>query len=158
MQSVRANAERALFLVAALLAAVLLIASPALNADPLLTYPLRIAGHALRAEIANTEDTRLRGLMFRKALPRNQGMIFVYPEEGRHAMWMRNTPIPLSVAFIDRDGTILNIEDMEPHTERAHAAAGNARYALEMNRGWFEKRAIRPGDRVEGLNKLPPPR
>lgn len=128
------------------------------RADPLLTFPLKVAGHSLRAEIANTEQSRLRGLMFRRSLPENQGMIFVYPEEGRHAMWMKNTPIPLSVAFIDGDGRILNIEHMEPHSERSHASAGNARYALEVNRGWFDRRGIKPGDRVQGLKKIPPPR
>ena len=128
------------------------------RADPLLTYPLQIAGHTLRAEIANTEQSRLRGLMFRTTLPESRGMIFVYPEEARHAMWMKNTPIPLSVAFIDRDGRILNIEHMEPHSERSHASSGNAKYALEMNRGWFDRRGIKPGDRVEGLRKIPPPR
>jgi uncharacterized membrane protein (UPF0127 family) len=128
------------------------------RADPLLTFPLKIAGHSLRAEIANTEQSRLRGLMFRSRLPENQGMIFVYPEEGRHAMWMKNTPIALSVAFIDRDGRILNIEHMEPHSERSHASTGDAKYALEVNRGWFDRRGIRPGDRVEGLRRIPPPR
>jgi uncharacterized membrane protein (UPF0127 family) len=140
------------------LSAWLLVASQAQHADPLLTYPLKIGGHSLRAEIANTEDTRLRGLMFRKSLPENRGMVFVYPEEGHQAMWMKNTLIPLSVAFIDRDGKIQNIADMEPHSERSHASAGNAKYALEVNRGWFAKRGIRSGDRVEGLKKLPPPR
>lgn len=127
------------------------------RADPLLTYPLRVAGHSLRVEVANTEAARLRGLMFRNTLPGNHGMVFVYPQEGRHAMWMKNTSIPLSVAFIDRHGTILNIEDMAPHSERAHAAAGDAKFALEVNRGWFSRRGIRPGDRIEGLNRLPPP-
>jgi uncharacterized membrane protein (UPF0127 family) len=126
------------------------------RADPLLTYPLKVAGHSLRVEVANTEASRLRGLMFRNTLPRDHGMVFIYPEEGRHAMWMKNTSIPLSVAFIDRDGRILNIEDMEPHSERAHAAAGDAKFALEVSRGWFSRRGIRPGARVEGLNRLPP--
>ncbi len=135
----------------------LLIPGRALHADPLLTYPLRISGHSLRAEVANTEDTRLKGLMFRRSLAESQGMIFVYSEEGRHAMWMKNTLVPLSVAFIDRDGRILNIEQMEPHSERSHASRGSAKYALEMNRGWFEGRGIKPGMRVEGLKNLPPP-
>jgi len=139
------------------LAACLLAASPPTRADPLLTYPLKIAGHSLRVEVANTEPARLRGLMFRSNLPESHGMVFIYPEEGRHAMWMKNTPIPLSVAFIDRSGRILNIEDMEPYSERSHAAAGDAKYALEVSRGWFSRRGIKPGDRVEGLKKLPPP-
>ncbi|HWQ39671.1 MAG TPA: DUF192 domain-containing protein [Burkholderiales bacterium] len=140
---------------ALLLAIGLCCPAPAGRADPLLTYPLKIAGHSLRAEVAHTEPARLRGLMYRKHLPENQGMVFIYPEAGRQAMWMKNTFIPLSVAFIDAEGRILNIEEMSPHSEHAHASAGRAAYALEMNRGWFAKRGIRPGDRVEGLERLP---
>lgn len=126
-------------------------------ADPLLTYPLRIKNHEIRAEVANTEESRRRGLMFRDGLSDNSGMVFSYPEAGVNTMWMKNTRIALSVAFIDRNGRILNIEDMEPFSEQAHASAGEAAHALEMNRGWFRKRAIKAGDRVEGLQRLPPP-
>jgi uncharacterized membrane protein (UPF0127 family) len=125
-------------------------------ADPLLTYPLKIKGHAIRVEVANTEDTRRTGLMFRDALPENQGMLFVYETEGRHAMWMKNTLIPLSVAFIDRSGRIINIEDMQPQTEDAHGAQASAAFSLEANRGWFTKRGIKAGDRVQGLERVPP--
>ena len=83
-------------------------------------------------------------------------MIFVYPAQGRHAMWMKNTLVPLSVAFIDKQGRILNIEEMQPQTEDAHAARGEAAYALEMNQGWFRKRGIKPGARIVGLDRLPP--
>jgi len=127
-------------------------------ADPLLTYPLRVKSHEIRVEVANTEESRRRGLMFRDRLGDNSGMVFSYLEAGVNAMWMKNTRIPLSVAFIDRDGRILNIADMEPFSEQAHASAGEAAYALEMNRGWFRKRGVKAGDRVEGLRRLPPPR
>ena len=126
------------------------------QADPLLTYPLKIRNHELRAEVANTEDTRRQGLMFRDRLGDNTGMIFLYPETEVTAMWMKNTRIPLSVAFIDVGGRILNIEDMVPFSEDAHGSRGPAAYALEVNRGWFSKRGIKTGDRVEGLSKLPP--
>jgi len=126
------------------------------QADPLLTYPLKIRNHELRAEVANTEDTRRQGLMFRDRLGENTGMIFLYPETEVTAMWMKNTRIPLSVAFIDGGGHILNIEDMVPFSEDAHGSRGPAAYALEVNRGWFSKRGIKAGDRVEGLSKLPP--
>jgi uncharacterized membrane protein (UPF0127 family) len=142
-------------LAAALGLLALLPASPSAVADPLLTYPLKIKGHTLRAELARTEEEMRTGLMFRRELGENNGMIFVYAREERWAMWMKNTYVPLSVAFIDRDGKILNIEDMEPLTLDSHQASAPARYALEMNRGWFEKRGIRPGDRVLGLEKLP---
>lgn len=125
-------------------------------ADPLLTYPIKIRGHDLRVEVAHTEDSRRRGLMFRHSLPENYGMIFVYDEPGPNAMWMKNTRIPLSVAFLDSEGRILNIEDMAPHTEIAHASRGDAKYALEVNRGWFSRRGLRPGEFVKGLQRLPP--
>jgi uncharacterized membrane protein (UPF0127 family) len=126
------------------------------RADPLLTYPLKVKGHAIRVEVANTPDTRRSGLMFRASLPDNQGMLFVYEAEDRHAMWMKNTLVPLSVAFIDRAGRIINIEDMQPQTEDTHMAAARAAFSLEMNRGWFEQRGIKRGDRVQGLERLPP--
>jgi len=87
----------------------------------------------------------------------NQGMLFVFPRAERHCMWMRNTYIPLSVAFIDDQGKILNIEDMKPQTETSHCANAPARFALEMNRGWFAEKGIKPGQRIGGLEKSPRP-
>jgi uncharacterized membrane protein (UPF0127 family) len=127
-------------------------------ADPLVTYPLRIKKHEIRAEVASTEQDRQRGLMFRDKLAENSAMIFLYPRAETTAMWMKNTRIALSVAFIDAKGRILNIADMEPYSEQAHASSGPATYALEMNQGWFKKRGIKPGDVVEGLKTLPPAR
>jgi uncharacterized protein len=138
---------------ACLLAALAL--TPIVRGDPLLTYPLKIKGHALRVELARSEEEKRTGLMYRKQLGENNGMVFVYEREGRWAMWMKNTYIPLSVAFMDRSGKILNIEDMEPLTLESHESAGPAVYALEMNRGWFARNGIKPGDRVQGLEKLP---
>ena len=141
----------------ALLTAALTCHAPSTaHADPLLTYPLKIKGHTIRVEVANTPETRRTGLMFRDRLPENQGMLFVYEAEDRHAMWMKNTLLPLSVAFIDRAGRILNIEDMQPQTEDTHMAAAPAAYSLEMNQAWFKKRGIKQGDRVHGLERLPP--
>jgi len=139
--------------------AILILAAAATlsaQADPLITYPLRIKKHEVRAEIANTEQGRLRGLMFRDKLAENSGMIFLYPRPEASAMWMKNTRIALSVAFIDANGRILNIAEMEPYSEEAHASSGAAAYALEMNRGWFRKQGIKAGDLVEGLKDLPP--
>ena len=124
--------------------------------DPLITYPLRIRKHEIRAEVANTEQDRLRGLMFRDKLAENAGMIFLYPRAEPTTMWMKNTRIALSVAFIDARGRILNIADMEPYSEQAHASSGAAAYALEMNQGWFRKQGIKAGDVVDGLKSLPP--
>lgn len=82
-------------------------------------------------------------------------MLFVFSYSGRQSMWMMNTDIPLSVAFIDGKGVILNIADMAPNTKTAHSSAGAAKYALEMNRGWFETRNITVGAQVMGLEKVP---
>lgn len=118
--------------------------------------PLTIEGHAVTAEVAATFESRSQGLMHRRMLPESRGMLFVFRETGAHAMWMMNTYIPLSVAFLDEGGRIINIEDMQPHTRDSHGAARPAKYALEMNQGWFAKRKIRPGARVEGLDRAPP--
>lgn len=120
--------------------------------------PLSIAGHKLIAEVAATDPERMQGLMHRRMMPENRGMIFVFTDVSRHAMWMENTFIPLSVAFIDSDGVIANIEDMKPHTRDAHSAVKPVRYALEMNLGWFAKRGIRSGAKIEGLEKAPAPK
>jgi uncharacterized membrane protein (UPF0127 family) len=119
---------------------------------------LTIKNQKLTAEVANTDATRSTGLMHRRMLPENRGMLFVFPDIGIHAMWMMNTYVPLSVAFIGVDGTIINIADMQPHTQTAHPAAGPAKYALEMNQSWFKTRGIKPGDKVQGLERATPPR
>lgn len=133
------------------------LASSSIAAETLPLTPLRIGQHQVTAETAATEQTRTLGLMHRKQpLPENHGMLFVFDAAGFHAMWMQNTYIPLSVAFIDDAGTILNIADMTPLTTDAHTAAGFARYALEMNQGWFRARGIKSGAKVEGLPAVAP--
>jgi uncharacterized membrane protein (UPF0127 family) len=118
---------------------------------------LTIAGHKLTAEVAATDANRMTGLMHRRMLPENRGMLFVFPQIAQHSMWMMNTYVPLSVAFIDRDGTIINIADMQPQTQTTHSALRPAMYALEANQGWFRKRRIAPGTKIEGLEKAGPP-
>ena len=117
---------------------------------------LRITRHELISEVARTDPDRMTGLMHRRMLPENRGMLFVFPDVAMHGMWMMNTYVPLSVAFLDREGRIINIEDMQPHTQNTHAAAKPAKYALEANQGWFRKRGIKPGDRIEGLEQAGP--
>jgi uncharacterized protein len=112
--------------------------------------------HLIRAEVANTMATRMEGLMHRKSMPQGSGMVFVFEETAPHCMWMKNTLIPLSVAFIDEAGAIINIADMQPHSEQSHCAARPARYALEMNKGWFAERGIKPGAKLGGLEKIAP--
>ena len=88
----------------------------------------------------------------------NNGMLFVFPEEGQHCMWMKNTLLPLSVAFMDAKGVIVSIHDMDPQSEVSHCAAAPARFALEMNRGWFRSKGIAAGARIAGTDRAPPPR
>lgn len=107
--------------------------------------------HVIHAEVASTTPQRAQGLMMRTALGPNAGMLFVFDDAAAHCMWMRNTLIPLSVAFIDDRGVITNVEDMEPRTENSHCAARPARYALEMTKGWFAKRGLKAGASLAGL-------
>jgi uncharacterized membrane protein (UPF0127 family) len=112
-----------------------------------------LATAAIRAEVADAVDTRMHGLMMREKLGPNEGMLFVFPATRQQSFWMKNTPLPLSIAFIDAKGMILNIRDMMPFTTDGHPSDGEALYALEVNRGWFAQRGIKAGDRVQGLDK-----
>jgi uncharacterized membrane protein (UPF0127 family) len=138
-----------------LAAGVVCVALPARAELPAIS--LNAGVYLIRAEVANTFETRGRGLMYREALGPNQGMLFVFPEVERHCMWMKNTPLPLSVAFIDERGEVVSISEMLPHTENSHCAARPARFALEMNKAWFSAKGIRAGAKIQGLEKAPPP-
>jgi uncharacterized membrane protein (UPF0127 family) len=103
----------------------------------------------LRVEVVETLEKQERGLMFRQSLPENEGMLFVYREPQELAFWMRNTFIPLDIAFVGADGIILNIHQARPLDEGVlYRSAGAAKYVIETNRGWFSRHGIRPGDRV----------
>lgn len=112
---------------------------------------LNIGPQTVRAEIADTEQSREHGLMQREHLCDNCGMLFVFEKADRVSFWMKNTPLPLSIAFIAADGSIINIEEMLPNTTNIHNSQGEALYALEMNRGWFAKNSIAPADKIKGL-------
>ncbi len=116
---------------------------------------LHVGGHRITAELATTPAARERGLMYRDGLPADHGMLFVYAEPERICMWMKNTRIPLSVAFLDERGAIINIAEMQPGSLEPHCAARPARYALEMTRGWFARHGLAPGRRITGLERLP---
>ena len=131
-----------------------LLLIPAAQADNSI-LPLQISGNSVIAEVASTPQAREQGLMYRKHLSGHHGMLFVFPGPGLHAMWMKNTSIPLSIAFIDKRGVIINITDMIPFSEEPHHAEAPATFALEMPKGWFSKRGINPGVRVEGLLRAP---
>lgn len=133
--------------------ALMLAAAPAL-AQELPVVQLKAGMHLIRAEVAADFSTRARGLMFRKSLAPNSGMLFIFDGPELQCMWMKNTYIPLSVAFLDAQGTIINIADMQPHSEQTHCATRPAIYALEMAQGWFAQRGIKPGIKLGGLDKL----
>lgn len=124
-------------------------------AAQLRTMELSAGIHVIRAEVASTFDTRMQGLMFRKHLGQNEGMLFVFPRAEEHCMWMKNTLIPLSVAFVDAKGRIVSISEMQPQTEVSHCATAPAKFALEMNKGWFAAKGIRPGASLSGIDKAP---
>ena len=114
--------------------------------------------YLIKAEVANEYGTRMQGLMLREKMAPNEGMVFVFPGRDTQCMWMKITLLPLSVAFIDEAGVVLNIEDMKPQTEDSHCSTKPARYALEMNQGWFKTRNIKPGAKILGLEKAGAPR
>ena len=132
-----------------------LLATTALAQMP--QIELTASFHRIEAEVAADQASRMQGLMHRKNMAPNQGMLFVFPRPDRYCMWMRNTVLPLSVAFLDDQGKILNIEDMKPQTEDNHCASLPARFALEMNRGWFADKGVKAGQRIGGLDKSPMP-
>ena len=116
---------------------------------------LVINGHRAMAEVALTNETRTIGLMNRFSLQPDHGMLFVFSEPQPLAFWMRNTYVPLSIAFIGENGRILNIEDMAPQTQTTHPSRGAALYALEMKKGWFAEKGVGPGMKVDGLDRAP---
>jgi uncharacterized membrane protein (UPF0127 family) len=118
------------------------------------TIKLNAGIYVIQAEVANTTATRSQGLMRRKAMAQGAGMVFLFDESALHCMWMKNTLIPLSVAFIDERGAIVNIADMQPLDETTHCALRPVRYALEMNQGWFKKRGIDSGMTIQGLEQV----
>jgi len=136
------------FLAAALFLLLALEARPDVT---LRTTRIRVANHPLTVEVAASDPQRMQGLMFRTKLGRDDGMLFIFEEPAYHSMWMKNTLIPLSVAFLDARGRILNILDMEPQTLDTHSAAGPAVYAIETNKGWFAGHRVKAGDKVTGL-------
>src|SRR5687767_2851999 len=108
--------------------------------------PVKFGAETLWVEVADKEPEREHGLMYRHELPEDHGMIFVFDEPHQASFWMRNTPLPLSIAFLDESKTILNIEQMVPYDDRNfHKSKGLALYAVEANKGWFEARNITPG-------------
>jgi hypothetical protein len=140
-----------------LLVAAVALSAGAVHAQTALPeVSLSIQGHKLTAEVASTDSSRTTGLMNRRMMPENRGMLFVFAYPQPQSFWMMNTYIPLSIAFVDEQGTIVNIADMKPLTTDPHPSTQPAKYALEMNQGWFAKRGIKAGARIDGLKQAPP--
>lgn len=119
--------------------------------SPLPTKDLYAGMHRVQAELAVKPDERAQGLMGRPSLPEQRGMLFVFDRAGVQCFWMRNTLIPLSIAFLRDDGSIVNIEDMQPLKDDNHCSTEPVRFALEVNQGWFAKRNVTPGMTIRGL-------
>ena len=106
--------------------------------------------HLIDAQVALTPEQRQIGLMFRKQMPQQEGMIFVFEQATQQCFWMKNTLLPLTAAFVADDGTIVNLADMKPQTTNSHCSAQPVRYVLEMNQGWFTKKGIKAGSKLGG--------
>lgn len=129
-------------------------ASPIALAQEIKKFPviqLTAGMNVIHAEVAANAAEREQGLMFRESMGTNEGMVFLFGAPAQACMWMKNTLIPLSVAFIDRNGRIANIEEMKPQSLDSHCSKGLVYYALEMNAGWFKSRNIKPGAVIDGL-------
>jgi uncharacterized protein len=112
---------------------------------------LRAGMHIISAEVADNMRTRSDGLMMRNKMAQNQGMLFVFERAEPHCFWMRNTLLPLSIAFIDDNGVIVNIADMKPQSDDSHCSKKPVRFALEMNQGWFASKGIKADSVIRGI-------
>ena len=117
------------------------------------TIQMKVGIYSIQAEVADNPDLREVGLMNRTSLPTNSGMLFIFEQKAGNCFWMKNTKLPLSIAFIADDGKIVNIEEMQADTTNNHCPKAPIRYALEMNKGWFSERVIVPGNVIQGLPK-----
>ncbi len=127
--------------------------SPLAQEAPQLNLPvvqLQAGMHNIRAQVAATVDQRATGLMHRREMPQHEGMLFIFEQPSVQCFWMKNTLLPLSIAFVADDGTVVNIDDMKPQTLDSHCSTKPVRYVLEMNQGWFAKRGVKAGAKLAG--------
>ena len=141
-------------LLAALLFSLLSLGAAAATAQgvpqDLPAITLQAGMHNIRAAVAQTPDQRQTGLMFRREMAQHEGMLFIFEQASRQCFWMKDTPLPLSIAFLADDGSVVNIADMKPQALDGHCSSQPVRFALEMNQGWFAKRGIKPGSKIAG--------
>lgn len=150
-----ATAQRMKPLVNYLIPLVLVLAGPVLAQDsPQLNLPrvqITAGIYQIDAQVAQAPEQRTTGLMFRREMPQQEGMLFVFEQPSGLCFWMKNTVLPLTAAFVADDGTIVNLADMKPQTTDTHCAMKPVRYVLEMNQGWFTKRGIKAGSKLGGV-------
>ena len=138
--------------VASLLAA--LAVTAAFAQEPQMNLPrvkLAAGMHQIDAQVAHTPEQRATGLMHRKEMPQHEGMLFVFEQPAQQCFWMKNTLLPLSVAFLADDGTVINVAEMRPQTLDSHCSGRPVRYVLEMNKGWFARKGVKAGMKISGL-------
>lgn len=111
---------------------------------------MRAGMHLISAQVAATPEQRSVGLMWRQDMPANEGMLFVFEKPSQQCFWMKNTLLPLTAAFVEDDGTIVNLADMKPQTTDSHCSSKPVRFVLEMHQGWFTKRGVAAGQRLQG--------
>jgi uncharacterized membrane protein (UPF0127 family) len=111
---------------------------------------LTVGEHKIQVYVARSQEERALGLMFRRDMPADEGMLFMSDESAVQKFWMKDTPLPLSIAFLDDDGTILKISDLEPHDLEGESSEHPVRFVLEVNQGWFADRGIAAGARLTG--------
>ena len=114
------------------------------------TIDITAGMHIIKTELAITPDQQQIGMMFRRSMGTHEGMLFISDQPGQRCFWMRNTLVPLTIAFIADDGTIVNLADMDAQSDVSHCSARPVRFALEVNRGWFAKRGLKAGLRLQG--------
>lgn len=126
---------------------------PAAAQDAQMNLPrvtLSAGMHQIDAQVAQTPEQRATGLMHRQQMPQHEGMLFIFDQPSVQCFWMKDTLLPLSIAFVADDGTVVNLDEMKPQTLDSHCSGKPVRYVLEMNRGWFAKKGIKPGFRLAG--------
>lgn len=120
------------------------------RAQHLPTVTLGAGMHNIKAEVAETPQEHEIGLMYRTSMGANEGMLFIFERPGQQCFWMKNTLIPLAVAFVADDGTVVNVDEMKPQTLDPHCSTKPVRFVLEMNTGWFARRGIKEGSKLSG--------
>lgn len=133
---------------------VTLVGSALAQEKPQLDLPrvkLSAGMHLIDAQVARSPEQRQIGLMFRREMPTQEGMLFVFEQPGTQCFWMKNTLLPLTAAFVADDGRVVNLAKMQPQTTDSHCSAEPVRYVLEMNQGWFEKRGLKAGTQLGGF-------